>query len=84
VELGKESGVSKVDVVEQVVIATNRWKAAVRRRSEYFAAGGAPAATPDRLAAELREAEAALRAALAAAAERQKKAGSYRSSAGVD
>jgi len=72
------------DVVEQVLIATHRWKAAVRRRSEYFAGGGAPALTPDGLAAELREAEAALRAALAAAAERQKKAGSYRSTAPAD
>ena len=74
----------QTDVVEQVVIATHRWKAAVRRRSEFYAGGGAPASTPDGLAAELREAEAALRAALAAAAERQKKSGGYRSTAAVD
>ena len=66
------------DVVEQVLIATHRWKAAVRRRSEYYAGAGAPAVTPDGLATDVREAEAALRAALEAAAERQKKAGSYR------
>jgi len=69
------------DVVEQVLIATHRWKAAVRRRSEYYAGTGAATATPDGLAADVREAEAALRTALAAAAERQKKSGSYRPTA---
>jgi hypothetical protein len=72
------------DVVEQVLIATHRWKAAIRRRSEQYASGGAPASTADGVAAEVREAEAALRAALAAAAERQKKAGSYRAAAAAD
>ncbi len=66
------------DLAEQVREAARRWRAALKQRAACYHGADVPLPAQRRAAEELREAEAALRAALAAQAERQKKAGGYR------